>query len=171
MKVTAIAAIGKNRELGLGNELLWRIPEDLQRFRDLSRGHPVIMGRVTFDSIVHALGKPLPARTSVVITRDPTNLAGYASHPSVVPALSIDDALKAAAESPGSEEVIIAGGAQIYELALPHTDMLRLTIIDAAHEADSFFPEYENVFTQIVSEERREWEGLSYRWLDAARSS
>ncbi len=170
MKVTAIAAIGKHRELGLGNELLWRIPEDLQRFRDLSRGHPVIMGRKTFESIVAAIGKPLPKRTSVVVTRDPAQLSDYVDHPDVIAALSIEDALKSAAEAPGSAEVIIAGGAQIYALALPYTDMLRLTLIDAEHEADSFFPAYEQLFTQVIADEKREWEGLSYRWIDIRRS-
>ena len=169
MRVTAIAAIGRNRELGLRNELLWRIPEDLQRFRDLSRGHPVIMGRVTFDSIVAALGKPLPGRTSIVITRDPTKLGEYVKRVDVIPALSIDDALRTAAEAPGSDEVIIAGGAQIYELALPHTEMLRLTIIDATHEADSFFPSYEDAFTDVIAEERRAREGTPYRWVDLKR--
>lgn len=170
MQVTAIAAIGRNRELGLGNELLWRIPDDLKRFRDLSRGHPVIMGRKTFDSVVAALGKPLPSRTSIVLTRDPSQLGAYAGLTEVVPVLSIDDALRVAVESPGSDEVIIAGGAQVYALALAHTTLLRLTLIDAEHEADSFFPDYENDFTHVLAEEHRQWEGLSYRWVDLARS-
>ncbi len=170
MKVTAIAAIGRNRELGLGNELLWRIPDDLRRFRDLSRGHPVIMGRVTFDSIVTALGKPLPDRTSIVLTRDPSHVSAYAGRSDVIPVLSIDDALKSAAESPGSETVTIAGGAQVYALALPFTHTLHLTLIDAEHAADSFFPEYEQEFTKLTSEEKREWNGLVYRWVDLERA-
>jgi dihydrofolate reductase len=171
MKVTIIAAIGKDRELGLGNELLWRIPDDLKRFRDLSRGHPVIMGRVTFDSIVKALGKPLPGRTSIVITRDPERIGTYRGQSDVIAALSIDDAIKSASEAPGSEEIIIAGGAQIYELALPFTDMLRLTIISDEKPADSFFPPYDTIFPRVLAEEKREWNGLSYRWVDLTHES
>jgi dihydrofolate reductase len=165
MAVTAIAAIGKNRELGKGNELLWRIPDDLKRFRDLSRGHPVIMGRKTFDSIIAALGKPLPGRTSVVVTRD----AGW-TYPGVVTAVSIEDALKKANEAPGADDIIIAGGAQIYELALPFTDKLSLTLIDDTKDADTFFPPYEHEFTVKTFEEQREWEGLGYRWVDVERA-
>lgn len=75
--VSAVAAIGRNRELGKGNELLWRIPDDLKRFKQLTLGHPVVMGRKTFESIVAVLGKPLPGRTNIVVTRSPAKMTGF----------------------------------------------------------------------------------------------
>jgi len=144
-RVSMIAAVGRNRELGLGNGLLWHIPEDLKRFKALTLGHPVIMGRKTFESI----GKPLPGRTNLVVSRS---------------ALSLEDAL-AQAKKLDKEEVFIIGGVQIYEQALPYADRLYLTLIEDTKEADAFFPEYEKLFTKKVSEEPREYEGLQYRWV------
>ena len=156
-----IAAIGRNRELGKGNELLWRIPEDLKRVRTLTTGHPLVMGRKTFDSIIAAVGKPLPNRTSIVITRDTVW-----KHEGVVVAHSIEEGIEAAKNATGGEEVFIFGGAQIYTEALPFADKLYLTLIDDEKEADSFFPPYESEFTKVVFEENREHEGLKYRWVD-----
>ena len=144
-RVSMVAAIGRNRELGRGNELLWHIPEDLKRVKALTLGHPVIMGRKTFESI----GKPLPGRTNLVVSRS---------------SLSLEDAL-AQAKKLDKEEIFIIGGAQIYEQALPYADRLCLTLIDDAKEADAFFPEYGQLFTKKVSEEPREHEGLQYRWV------
>ena len=163
--VSAIAAIGKNRELGKGNELLWHIPDDLKRFKELSKGHPVILGRKTFDSIIDILGKPLPGRTNIVVTRD-----SLWTHPGAIATTSIEEALEKAKQAPGGEETIIAGGAQIYELALPHTDTLHLTLIEDSRDADSFFPEYERLFPNKTFEEVREWEGVTYRWIDLERA-
>ncbi len=161
MKVEAIAAIGRNGELGKGNELLWHIPDDLKRFKDLSVGHPIILGRKTFESIVAMLGKPLPGRTSIVVTRD-----AKWRHEGAVVATSIEEALEKAKEAPGSDKVIIGGGAEIYALALPYTDTLHLTLIDAeAPDADSFFPAYEHVFMMVRRKERRDWNGTAYHWL------
>lgn len=163
--VTAIAAIGRNRELGKGNDLLWKIPDDLKRFKELSKGHPIILGRKTFESIVAILGKPLPGRTNIVVTRD----ADWRYEGAVV-ATSIEDALEKAKLAPGSEEIIIGGGAQIYEQALPYTDILRLTLIDDAKDADSFFPAYEKECMNQTFKENREWNGLKYRWVDFDRN-
>ena len=185
--VRAIAAIGRNRELGKGNELLWHIPDDLKRFKQLSMGHPIILGRKTFESIVATLGKPLPGRTNIVVTRDPeVALRALKATPptggvalsrgdalpqkDVVIAGSIDEALEKAKQAPGSEEIIIGGGAQIYEQALPYTDRLYLTLVDDSKEADSFFPEYEHVFTKKVSEQKGDFKGLGYRWVDLEKA-
>lgn len=158
--ISMVAAIGRNRELGRGNELLWRIPEDLKRFRTLTRGHPVIMGRKTFESI----GKPLPERTNIVITRDPA----WASE-GALRAETIDEAIGMAAFSDGGEETFIIGGAQIYALALSHADKLYLTLIDAeAPDADAFFPEYPG-FSKVMAEHKGSHEGLDYTWLDVVR--
>lgn len=164
MEVAAIAAIGRNRELGKGNELLWHIPDDLKRFKELSMGHPIILGRKTFESIVGMIGKPLPGRMNIVVTHD-----AKWNHDGAVPASSIEDALGKAKLAPGAEKIIIGGGAQIYKEALPYTDTLHLTIIDDSKDADSFFPEYENEFQDMVSEELREWKGLKYVWQDVRR--
>ncbi len=174
MEVAAIAAIGRNRELGKGNELLWHIPDDLKRFKELSVGHPIILGRKTFESIVAMIGRPLPERTSIVVTRDPTytdTLRQYNDEHtmSVMVASSVEDALEKAKLASGAEKVIIGGGAEMYKLALPYTDTLHLTLIDDSKEADSFFPEYENEFTHISFEEKREWRGLTYTWRDVER--
>lgn len=169
-KISAIAAIGRNRELGKGNELLWHIPDDLKRFKDLSMGHPIILGRKTFESIVKILGGPLPGRTNIVVTRNPQmfDLRGRTSE--IVTAISVEKAIEKAKSAPGSEQIIIGGGAQIYEQALPFTDKLYLTLIDDTKEADSFFPPYEHDFTKKVFEEEREWNGLKYKWMDLERA-
>lgn len=170
-RVSIVAAIGRNREIGHGNELLWQIPDDLKRFKALTLGHPVILGRKTFESIVASLGKPLPGRTNIAITRNPAFLSRFnldegIKH--VVIVTSLEDALAKAKEI-DHEEIFIGGGAQIYEQALPFADRLYLTLIDAnppAGGADIFFPPYEHIFTKKVSEERREWEGLKYTWVN-----
>lgn len=173
-KVVAIAAIGRNRELGRGNELLWRIPDDLHRFKELTAGHPIVLGRKTFESIVGYLGKPLPGRQNIVVTRDPSAMRENVS-PSwgnVEFVASVEEAIEKG-KALDSEQVSIGGGAQIYEAALPYTDILKLTLIDAnppaGGEADSFFPAYEQDFTRVLSDEHREFEGLAYRWVDLSR--
>ncbi len=160
----AVVAIGRNRELGKNNKLLWKIPADVQRFRDLTRGHPLIMGRKTFESILSYRGSPLPERTNIVITRDPNwNYEG-------VVARSLEEALEKAKAAPGSEEIHIGGGAEIYKEALSVIDKLYLTLIDAeAPDADTFFPPYEHLFTKKVFEEEHEWNGIKYRYVDVER--
>ena len=158
-EIGAVAAIGRNRALGKGNELLWRIPDDLKRFKELTLGHPLIFGRKTYDSI----GRPLPGRTNIVVTRDP-----YWKQEGVVIATSIEDAI-AKAKALDSEKIYIGGGAQIYAQALPYTTKLYLTLIDDEKEADTFFPEYESEFSQVTFEENREFEGINYRWIDLVR--
>ncbi len=154
--------------LGKDNQLLWHIPDDLKRFKQLTLGHPIIMGRKTFESIIASLGKPLPGRTNIVVTRDPTfparfHLAG------VVVASSIEEAIEKAKQAPGGDEIFIGGGGEIYRQALPLVDKLYLTLIDDDKEGDSYFPAYESEFTKKVFEEEREYEGLKYRWVDVER--
>lgn len=161
-EIVAIAAIGRNRELGKGNQLLWQIPDDLKRFRELTKGHPIILGRKTFESIVSYIGKPLPDRQNIVVTRD----ADW-KYDGVMTASSVEEAIeKAKALNP--KKISIGGGAQIYEAALPYTTKLELTIIDDEKEADSFFPTYEQEF-KVVSDESRDYNGLHYRWVDLMR--
>ena len=163
-KVAIVAAIGKNRELGLENKLLWHIPDDLKRFKRLTAGHPIIMGRKTFESIVSYIHTPLPGRTNIVVTRDP-----LWRYDGVLVAPSLEDAFNLAKDAPGSDEIHIGGGAQLYEQALPYVDRLYLTLIDDSKPADSFFPAYESAFTKKVRQEEHEWNGLKYHWLDLER--
>ncbi|MEI6864067.1 MAG: dihydrofolate reductase [Candidatus Adlerbacteria bacterium] len=162
--VSIVVAIGKNREIGKNGKLLWYIPEDLKRFKALTLGHPVIMGRKTFDSILQIRGKPLPGRTNIVVTRDPDW-----QHEGVLVFHSLEDALAKARELDG-EEIHIGGGSDLYKQALPHVDRLYLTLIDDAQDADTFFPEYETEFTKKVSEEAHEHEGLKYSWVTLERN-
>nr|AIA19035.1 Dihydrofolate reductase [uncultured bacterium] len=161
--ISAIAAFGKNRALGKDNDLLWHIPDDLKRFKELTSGHPVIMGRKTWESLPEKF-RPLPGRTNVVVTRQ----VGYAADGAIV-VDGLSDAFLTAQDTPGAEETFIIGGAQIYAEALPYTTRLYLTVIDDGKEADVFFPEYETEFTKIISNESREWNGLKYRWVTLER--
>lgn len=164
-RICAVVAIGKNRELGKEGKLLWHIPDDLKRFKRLTYGHPVIMGRKTFESIVGYLGKPLPDRTNIVVTHSIDLVGRYAG---VIAAHSLEEAIEKA-KALDAEEIHIGGGAQIYEQALPYIDKLCLTLIDAEAEADSFFPPYASQFTKKVFEEAHEWNGIKYRWVDLER--
>ncbi len=169
-RISIIAAIGMNRELGKQNGLLWHIPEDLKRFKTLTLGHPVIMGRNTFESIITALGKPLPERTNIVVMRNTESRCAAADEWHTMVAHSMEEALERAGEI-NDKEVFIGGGAQIYKLALPFADRLYLTLIDDGKEADTFFPEYEQMFTKIISEEKKEHDGLRYSFVTLEKPS
>ena len=153
--ISIIAVIGKNRELGKDNHLLWDIPSDLARFRTITQGHPVIMGRKTFASIGHAL----PNRANFVVTRDVSYQAAGA-----VVVSSIDEAVELAKKAPGFEEVFIIGGGQIYAQGIAKADRLYLTIVDDAPDADTFFPEY-SAFTKIIEKSSQEENGIHFTYL------
>lgn len=139
-RIAIIAAIGKNRELGRGGNLLWHLPDDMRRFKELTTGHPVIMGRKTWESLPEKF-RPLSGRTNIVVTRQ----AGYkAEGATVVDGLS--DAFLSAEKASGANETFIIGGSEIYSATLPYARRLYLTLVDDAPEADVFFPEYENDF-------------------------
>ena len=129
-RVTLVAAVAKDGAIGRDNALLWRIPEDMARFKALTLGKPVIMGRKTWDSIP-AKFRPLPGRRNLVVSRGATDLPGAEVF------ASLDSALAACAEP----EVCVIGGAEIYALALPLAHKLALTEVDAAFpDADRHFP-------------------------------
>jgi dihydrofolate reductase len=165
--ISIVVALGRdaqhNRVIGKDNELLWHIPDDLKRFKQLTLGHPVIMGRKTFESIVSVLGKPLPGRTNIVVTRDTAWQYDGAEvrH-------SIEDAIARAKEL-DAEEVFIGGGTEIYKQALPYVDKLYLTLIDDQKEGDAYFPAYEQEFTKKTFEEARVWDGVRYTWVNLER--
>jgi dihydrofolate reductase len=156
-----------NRVIGKTNELLWPIPDDLKRYRSITLGHPVIMGRKTYESIFTMLNKPLPGRTNIVITRSPAILTQTAPYifENVLIVSSMEEALEKAKEI-DKNEIFIGGGSQIYEQALHFVDKLYLTLIDDEKEGDAFFPEYEHLFTKMTFHEHRDHEGLKYKWVD-----
>ena len=156
MKISLIAAIGKNRELGKNNDLIWKIPEDLKRFREITRGHAIIMGRKTWDSLPT---KPLPNRSNIVITRD----TGFKADGAIA-CSSIEQAL----EKAGDGEIFVIGGGQIFKQAMPFADKLYLTVVDANSDADTFFPDY-SAFTRVVFEKEAESEGQKYKFIDLER--
>jgi dihydrofolate reductase len=163
-KIAIVAAISKDRHaLGKENGLLWHIPEDMRRFKELTGNHPVVMGRKTFESIVEILGKPLPGRENIVITRNPE----YA-YEGVTVVSSLEAGLTRAAEL-DQEEIHIGGGSEIYTQALPFVDRLYLTFVEDEPEADTFFPDFEHDFEVVKEHEAKEYNGLTYRWVDYKR--
>lgn len=149
--ISIIVAIAKNGVIGDKNTLLWHLREDMIHFRTITSGHPVVMGRKTYDSI----GRPLPKRTNVVITRDTElQIEGCTMAHSLTEAVEMFDS---------SEEVFIIGGAQIYNQAMPIADRLYLTIIDKEYEGDSSFPEIDyNSWRQISCEKFERGEEFEY---------
>ena len=162
-RISLIAALGRNRGIGKDNELLWKIPDDLARFKSLTQGHPVIMGRRTWESIPERF-RPLPGRTNIVITRDPA----YAATGALL-AQSFPEALSRARDAEGAEEIFAIGGQQVYECALPFASRLYLTLVDDEKEGDAFFPAYEDQFAKEAFREEREHAGLRYAWVDLER--
>ena len=149
MKLSIIVAVAESGVIGRDNDLPWYLPADLKRFKQLTMGHHLLMGRKTFE----AIGRALPGRTTVVITRgDPTLPEG------VQRAGSLEEALAKAAAA-GEDEAFVAGGAQIYTLALPRADRLYLTKIHAAIEGDTRLPELTESEWHLLSQEDHEPEG------------
>lgn len=144
MTVSIVVAIGENSAIGKDNELLWYLPTDLRHFKTITKGHTVIMGRKTFDSI----GKPLPHRRNIVITRSRDLKIEGAE---VVN--TIDEALALCA---GEKEVFIVGGAEIYKLAMEKTDRIYLTTVHQSYEADAYFPEINHNLWKETALERHE---------------
>lgn len=142
-RIALIAALTQNRVIGVNNTLPWRLPEDLQHFKALTLGHHIVMGRKTFESI----GRPLPGRTTVIISRN-----AYSAPPGCLVAHSIPDALTACA---GDQEVFFVGGAQLYEQALPLADRLYLTEIHAEFAGDAWFPGFEHADWEELSRDPR----------------
>ena len=143
--ITIIAAIAKNNALGLNNQLIWHLPNDLKRFKKVTLGHHVIMGRKTFES----LGRPLPNRTTIIVTRD----KNYVAEKCIV-VNSIEEALKSAKQD---DNPFILGGAEIYRQALPLADELDITWVHKNFKADAFFPEIDfRIWREISREDFKE---------------
>jgi len=139
--LTLIVAHDQNRLIGGGNSLLWHLPEDLKRFKALTSGHPILMGRKTFESI----GRPLPNRSNIVITRNEDW-----SQEGVFTASSLEEAIGMA--SMMDSHIFLIGGGELYAQGLPHADVLEITEVHGTYEGDTWFPEYRNDFTEVGRE-------------------
>lgn len=127
-QITLVVAMDARRGIGIDNKLPWHLPEDLAHFKRVTLGHPIIMGRKTFDSI----GRPLPGRRNIVVTRNP-----YWRHEGVEAVGSLEEAVALAGDEPAS----VIGGAQIFEGALDLADRMIVTHIEREYDCDTFFPE------------------------------
>jgi dihydrofolate reductase len=139
MKVSIVVAMAANRVIGNNNQLPWHLPADLKHFKQTTMGKPILMGRKTWESI----GRPLPGRTNIVITRDES----YAA-PGCLVVHSIEAAMQAAAQQ---DEVMVIGGAEFYRQVLPRADTIYLTRIHQDFEGDTFFPELDEAEWQEVA--------------------
>lgn len=142
--ISIIVAVARGGVIGGQNKLLWHISEDLKRFKALTSGHPVVMGRKTWES----LGRPLPNRTNVVITRDRDYKADGAT--------VVDSLGEALAMFPAGDEVFVIGGGEIYCQAMELADRLYITYVDADYSGDTFFPEVDLHVWEPVSVEKHE---------------
>lgn len=152
-RISIICCIAKNRGIGKENKLLFDIPADLQHFKKITLGHPVIMGYNTYKSI----GRPLPKRLNIILSPDNIEVDGC----SVVK--SIPEAISLASED-DQEEIFFIGGGMVYKQAIEFADRLYLTIVDEEPEADTFFPEYDK-FSKIVSEESEKSAGYKCKYV------
>ena len=158
-KISIIVAISTDLAIGKNNKLLWDISEDMKHFREITSGHPVIMGENTYYSI----GRPLPKRTNIVLSQKRD-----LEIPGVIVCHSIDEAIKIASEH-DSMEIFFIGGGIIYKQALPLADKLYLTIVEGNFEADTFFPEYRNEFTKKIKEETNKNDTFKFSFVELER--
>ncbi|MDB2384505.1 dihydrofolate reductase [Endozoicomonas sp.] len=162
MKIAMIAAVAENNAIGINNKMPWYLPGDLRYFKAVTMGKPIIMGRKTFES----LGKPLPGRTNIVITRDQQY-----NHDGVRVVHSLEDALSLAesiAMIDGVSELMVIGGAEIYRQALPKAERLYLTRVYQRFEGDAFFPEFdERNWTEVTRKDQttEDEQQLTYSYL------
>lgn len=156
--LSIIVAIARNRVIGANNTLPWHLPEDLKRFRALTTGHHIIMGRKTYES----LNRLLPGRTTVIVTRNP----GYR-----VPGALIANSLQQAITLCGNdEEVFLIGGAELYRAGLQRADKIYLTEIDAEFDGDVFFPELDqSAWEETSREQHTSGQGLSFAYISYQR--
>lgn len=147
-RISIIAALSeRTRAIGVNSDLIWHgLRPDMQRFKALTNGHPVIMGRKTWESIPEKF-RPLPGRSNVVVSRSSINAEG------ATVCDSLESAIAVARTAPGSEEIFVIGGGSIYALALPFADRLYLTLVDDDTPGDVFFPDYKE-FTEVVDTDR-----------------
>lgn len=156
MQIILISALSRNHVIGRGGDLPWKLPTDMAHFRSATRGHPVLMGRKTLDSMGR---KPLPARPNYVLTRDPDFRSPG------VEVFTTFEAARERAESTGAQKFYVIGGGDIYSLALPHADVLDLTEVDATIEGDAFFPQFDRSQWREVSRTPHAENGWEYAFV------
>lgn len=147
MRLSLIVAVAKNRVIGNKNEMPWHLPADFAYFKKITTGHPIIMGRKTFESI----GRPLPGRRNIVVSRNPAFRAG-----GIEMVASLEQAINACEKQSNCTEVFVIGGATLYAEALPRVDRVYLTEVDAAPDGDTLFPVLDKNQWREISRERRE---------------
>ena len=143
--ITLIAAAAENNALGKNNEMIWHLPDDFKRFKKLTSGHFIIMGRKTYES----LDGPLPNRTHIIITRQ----ENYAEKVDANCCIVVDNIEDAIAKSASEGETFVIGGGEIYKLALPLADKIELTRVHGTFEADAYFPEIDENKWNLVNED------------------
>ena len=165
VRVALIAAVAANGVIGADGGMPWEFPEDMRHFKRTTTGHPVIVGRRTYESIAADVGGPLPGRTNVVLSRSELDLP-----PAVVVAESVEEALTAAAEAAaerGVDTVYVAGGGRVYEQFLPLADELVLTEIHEAYAGDTGFPEFDPAeWTTTDRDEREAFDFVVYERVE-----
>ena len=156
--VSVIAAMARNRVIGIHNTLPWRLPEDLKHFKALTMGHHIVMGRKTYESI----GKPLPGRTTVIVTSDPAyRVEGCLTAHSIEAAIAV---------CAGDAEIFFVGGAELYAQVLPRADRLYLTEIQADYAGDAWFPEFDQArWREAERREKVSGDGQGYHFVTYER--
>jgi dihydrofolate reductase len=145
-ELVIVAAVAEeNRVIGQDRDLPWHIPEDLRHFKELTTGHPLLMGRRTFESVVHQFGGPLPDRRMVVLTTQ----GPIDEYPEIETYASIDAAMDALSDA---DRIFIGGGETIYEQFLPKVDRLELTLVEGEYEGDTYFPPFEHLVGDVFEE-------------------
>ena len=160
---TIVVAMGKNREIGVDNQLLWHLPKDLKHFKEITSGHPIVMGRKTYESI----GKPLPNRTNIVVSRKKDWF-----EEGILIVGSLKEALKFAKKI--DENVFILGGGNIYEQTIDLVDKLEVTLVDAELNADTFFPKIDEKIwrkTDEICQEKDEKNNYNFCFQTFERKS
>lgn len=159
MEIVIIAAVGaENRVIGKGMDLPWHLPEDLKRFKALTSGYPILMGRRTFESLVHQFGGPLKGRLNLVLASG----VDWPEYDNVKTFEHMDAALDAA-RATGAERVFIGGGASVYASFLERADRMELTLVDGHHDGNVFFPPWEHlVGTRYRETARDQRDGFAF---------
>lgn len=159
--ISIIVAASENMVIGKKGGLPWYIPEDLKRFKNITIGHPIIMGRKTHQSI----GRSLPNRTNIIITRDEK----YKARGCII-VNSVDQALQQAQGKPGAQEIFIIGGGEIYQQVMNKVERIYLTLIKGDLDGDVYFPDYSG-FNKVIEEEDHQSGDYSYKYMTLERGS
>lgn len=159
MRISLIAALSKNDVIGINNKLPWHLPQDLKRFKQITQGHVIVMGRKTFES----LGRPLPNRQNWIITRSKEN-SNLNSSEGCHLFSGIPEVLEEA-DRRGVQELFVIGGSEVYRQFLPLADRLYLTKIDQEFTGDAFFPKWSDEEFETVSSEKLSEKGLRFEFL------